>query len=580
MSLSCTPRVSAHLYGEIQAASHARRALVLTGPNTNDLLETPGGGFVYARELVTLAHAEAGRVTVVYSTLGVTQDPMPGQVAVALHLPPADAPPGQALRRIHDQLLLCAQPVVVIFDYANLHVPAALAGAQPSADQQLLIETLVRFPTDPSLGAHRLVLIDRANDLDRRLARFPGWEVISVDPPNEALRRRFVDRIDQRSRLEPARVARLESGFSPDDFARNTGGLTLDELMRGAVAAAERGRSLTSDWVQQVKVSRLRQRGVEGIDVLPPGLGIDQVAGLPQLRLFVQDHLGAGIWPRALVLAGPPGVGKSLVARVIGDVLRWPAVAIGNLRGPFVGETERNTREALATVEAMAPLVVFQDEVDQVMGQRETGATADGGTSARLMAEFWRFLGDSNSDLPVLFIMATNRPDLLDNATRSRSEIMPILHPTWSEQVDLLRIACEQNGAPISADIAADTLEDAQLGIVSGRILVKLAHRAQLCGAKRGHAGIEPADLRLAARQIMERVDPVEDERMALKAVAMASFTTFLPWVAAKELGQAVELLPYIEPLVAADGELDQAKLHARIAELDDRASRRRFDTV
>jgi len=572
----------AGLYHDILAASHARRALILTGSNTNDLFETPQGSFVYLRELVALAHAAAGRVAVVYSSLGMVQDPVPGQVEVPIRLPAADTRPGQALRQIHDQLVTSASRVaadgarrdpdlaglVIIFDYANMHLPTALVGTQPSADQQLLIETLVRFPTDGHLAAHRLVVIDRAHDLDPRLARFPGWEVIAVDPPDEALRHRFSARIHERSQVEPARVARLDAGFGPGDLARNAGGLTLDEMMRGATAAAERRERLTARWVRDVKVSRLRQRGVEGLDILP-SLGIDQIAGLPQVRLFIQERLKAGIWPRAIVLAGPPGVGKTLVVRAMADVQKWPAVAIGNLRGPFVGETERNTREALATIEALAPLVVFQDEVDQVMGQRETGATADGGTSARLMAEFWRFLGDSNSGLPVLFIMATNRPDLLDNATRSRSEIIPILHPTTSEQADLLRIACTQNDAPIATELAARVLDQAQLGLVSGRMLVKLAQRAQICAAQRGASGIELADLRLAAEQLFEHVDPIEDERMALKAIAMASFTTYLPWVAAKELDEPIELLPYIEPLLNTNGVLDRALLGARIAQLD-----------
>jgi hypothetical protein len=566
----------AALFGEIQAAAHARRALVLTGPNTSDLFQRPGGAFVYLPELVALAHAERGRIAVVRSSLGIVQDPVPGQAAVPLRLPPADTPPGQALRELHDQLLTCTQPIVVTVDYANLALPSSVAGSQPSADQQLLIETLARFPIDVRLAEHRLVVIDRADDLDPRLARLPGWEVVTVGPPAEPLRHRFAARLADRARERPESVAPLAEGFTVRELARNTGGLTLDELMRGASAASERDERLTPDWVRAAKLSRLRQRGVDGLDILDPGPSMAQVAGLPQIHLFILERLRANIWPRALVLAGPPGCGKSLVVRAIAEVLKWPAVAIGNLRGPFVGETEGNTRHALSTIEAMAPLVVFQDEVDQVMGQRETGLTADGGTSARLMAEFWKFLGDSNSGLPVLFVMASNRPDLLDNATRSRAEIVPILHPTPTEQADLLRIACNQLGCTVTTGDAGHALAGADLGVVvSGRMLVKIAQRALISARQRRDGTIELDDLRCAAHELQERVDPIEDERMALRAVEVTSFASYLPWEAAKRLGQSVELLPYVEPLLGSDGRLDLDRLAERLAALDEQAARR-----
>ncbi len=560
---------------EIIEAARARRALILSGPNPNDLFYGPDG-FVYLRELVALRHAVEGRVPVVCSGHGVVQDPVPGQVMASLRLPAADTPPGRALRELCDALRSVSQPVVVIVDFADLRLPAAAVGTPLSPDQQLLVETLVGFPVDPDLAVHRLVVISRADGLDQRLARFPGWEVRTVELPSEALRTQFALRQGERHRSDPAAVAALEPEYTPERFGRDCGGLTLDDMMRGFSESAERAESLTRAWVHETKLRRLRQRFVEGLDVYPRGDGLAGVAGLPQIRLFIKERQATGSVPRSIVLTGPAGCGKTLVVQALADEFGWPAVALGNVRSMWQGETEARTRSILATARAMAPLVFHIDEADQALGQRETGGPSpDAGTGARVLAEFWTFLSDPISDAPVLFVLTSNRPDVLDVATRSRSEILPILHPTPREQAELLRLACARLSWPIDENLAAAVMADSGLQLVSGRMIVKAAQRAEINARLDGASVLGEMHLKAAFAELLERVDPIDDERMALKALALASFTPYLPWVAAGRLGEPVEILPYVAPLLEPDGALNRERLEARIAELDEAAARR-----
>jgi ATP-dependent 26S proteasome regulatory subunit len=562
------------LHFQIADAASDRCAVILDGPNPNDYFLGPDDRFRRLVDLVAEVHHADGRAAVVLSTRGCVQHPVEGGGPIPLRLPPADSAPGAALDALCRQLTSTGTPVVVIFDYCDLVLPEGAPGGQSSADQQLLLELLAAFTQDPALAAHRLVLIARADSLDRRLARFLGWREVSVEVPDEAHRLRFLERLV--ARWEGSGSDAFEPGVDIATIARSTGGMTCDELVRAAMAAAERAEPLTRRWVQATKIRAIRQHGGDGVDVFPPGGGMADIAGLPQVRLFLDERVRSGLWPRAVILTGPPGVGKTAVVTAIADELGWPAMTLGAIHSMWHGESERNLRRQLSLHRAMAPVVVQVDEADQALGQRNTGPSANGGTSERLMAELWNFLGTSAPDLRILFVLTTNRVDALDEATRSRSEILPILHPTPSEAVDLLVLELAKRGQPLPRDDVAELLDAHGPDLFSGRILSRLADRATTAALVDGRARVEPRDLLQALGDLLERVDPIADERSALAAIQLASFAPHLPWIAARQRGEEPELLSYVAPLLRADGLPDPERLAARIAELDGLAAVRR----
>ena len=190
-----------------------------------------------------------------------------------------------------------------------------------------------------------------------------------------------------------------------------------------------------------------------------------------------------------------------------------------------------------------------------------------------MLARLWTYLGDSIVDTPVVFVFTTNRPDLLDGATRSRADVIPILHPTPSEQVGMLVLACRRPGKTLEPDVAARAQGRVCLGVVSGRMLVRIAQTATLLGGSA--ASVTERDLDVATDELLERTDPVDDERTALKALRMTSRASYLPWIAAERRGEPVEILPYVAPLLDERRRLRLDLLDARIAELDTMAARR-----
>ncbi len=104
---------------------------------------------------------------------------------------------------------------------------------------------------------------------------------------------------------------------------------------------------------------------------------------------------------RGIMLLGPPGSGKSALAKALGNETNRPTLVldVGALMGSLVGATEANVRRALKIVDAMAPAVLFLDEVEKALaGVSGSGAT-DSGVGARLFGSLLGWLNDHTSDV-------------------------------------------------------------------------------------------------------------------------------------------------------------------------------------
>ncbi|MGH2723484.1 MAG: AAA family ATPase [Actinomycetota bacterium] len=108
--------------------------------------------------------------------------------------------------------------------------------------------------------------------------------------------------------------------------------------------------------------------------------------------------------PRGILLTGVPGCGKSLVAKTLARTWGLPLLLLdpGRLFGPYVGESERRLADSLRTVEAMAPVVLWIDEVEKGF---PSGGEADGGVARRLLGTFLRWMQDRR---PGVFVVATS----------------------------------------------------------------------------------------------------------------------------------------------------------------------------
>ncbi|MBM1154436.1 AAA family ATPase, partial [archaeon] len=120
--------------------------------------------------------------------------------------------------------------------------------------------------------------------------------------------------------------------------------------------------------------------------------------------------------PKGILLYGPPGCGKTLLAKAVATESEANFITI---RGPeifskWVGESEKAIREVFRRARMVAPAVIFIDEIDAIAARR--GYVADSGVSDRVVAQLLTEMGGILPLSRVAVIAATNRPDLLDPA--------------------------------------------------------------------------------------------------------------------------------------------------------------------
>mmetsp|Transcript_8906 Transcript_8906/g.12314 ORF Transcript_8906/g.12314 Transcript_8906/m.12314 type:complete len:940 (-) Transcript_8906:56-2875(-) len=220
------------------------------------------------------------------------------------------------------------------------------------------------------------------------------------------------------------------------------------------------------------------------------GLGYDSVGGckkaiqlmreLVELPLrFPELWTTAGVnTPKGVLLHGPPGCGKTLIANALVEETGAHVVIIN---GPEImarkgGESEANLRQAFEEAQQKAPSIIFMDELDSIAPKRDQ---AQGETEKRIVSQLLTLMDSLKPSSNVMVIGATNRPNVIEGALRrpgrfdreleipipdedGRLEILKIktkdmkLHP----DVDLFQIARDTHGY-VGADIQQLSLEAA-----------------------------------------------------------------------------------------------------------------------
>jgi len=196
--------------------------------------------------------------------------------------------------------------------------------------------------------------------------------------------------------------------------------------------------------------------------------------------------------PRGLLLYGSPGTGKTLIAKYIASKLstHLSVVTAASVFSKYVGEAEGKVKDVFEEARANAPSIIFIDEIDSICPSREH---VNEEYQRRIVAALLTEMDSINSNLRVIVIGTTNRPNAIDNALRRPGRFdkeIEIPVPSLPDRLDILKVVCEDMQRVGLSKQELDELAEHTHGYV-GADLVALCREAGLRAVRRARRGAE-----------------------------------------------------------------------------------------
>ena len=340
--------------------------------------------------------------------------------------------------------------MALFIDHAEKIVPAGDIGSMTLEERMALIwmsEWSVNARIS-AVGSTIFMLTDNIADISREFLK-PAYRIepILVELPNEAERKEYIEFLLSDNLIK--------SEISIDEFAKLSSGLNRKSIKDIKLKAEAEGVPISFDFIKQKKHDVLQKEYGDVLDFIYPEIDFDDLGGMDAAKSYLTKNIIEPIRrgdsrrvPMGILLCGPSGTGKTLLVEALAKASGFNCVKIDMSRilGQYVGESEKNFKKCLLGAQSQEPVIVFVDEIDTAFRRGDSG---DSGVSRNIFSEFLQFTSNTNNRGKIIFIAATNRPDLIDAALKRAGRFdkkIPILLPEPEERANIFKIIIKKYG--------------------------------------------------------------------------------------------------------------------------------------
>jgi len=288
------------------------------------------------------------------------------------------------------------------------------------------------------------------------------------------------------------KLAQITHGFVGADLealCREAAMITLRKIMPDidfAEASIPYERLLELEVTQDAFLAALAEiepSAIREVFTEVPDVKWDDVGGLEETKRVLQETIE---WPlkygalferarttppRGILLTGPPGCGKTLLAKAVASESETNFISIKGpqLMSKYVGESEKGVREVFKKARQASPCIVFFDELDALAPVRDSGDSTH--VSQRVVSQFLTEMDGMEDLRGVVVLGASNRPDIIDPALLRAGRFDVVLELPVPDRASRLAIfQVHTRGKPVASDVDLETLADLSEGLVGADI--------------------------------------------------------------------------------------------------------------
>ena len=352
--------------------------------------------------------------------------------------------------------------IAVIIEKAELICPAGMEKGMMPATERDILSLLFSWSRSQEIGKTEnpiFLLASKGDELNQDLrSSESGAKMLTIPLPDKAERLAYLTRYlgEREAKKKPIP---LLGGLTIERLANGTAGLNLRHLEDICLLGYPAG--ITPEMVTARKNEIIASEFsaiAEMVDPLPGGFadlgGMDHLIEWAKGDLIEPLRAGSKDAPKGVILLGPPGTGKTFSVRAIAQEVGFNCVALKpeKIVSKYVGESERNLRAFFDFARALAPVLIFVDELDQ--SDLSSRGGGENPVARNLFGMMLQFMSDPSLYGKVVVFVASNRPDLIDSAllrSGRMDAILPVLLPDEAARASILRVQTHSQDMTITA---------------------------------------------------------------------------------------------------------------------------------